>query len=118
MRSSATHGLLSSRSSFISRKRAGRLRSYETDVPPKPDANRNQSDPLGDFDAIILGDVGSAEVSSELWARLEAFVAERGGTLILSAGPRSWAALAHHETARKLLPVTDLHVVAAGDATR
>ncbi len=90
-------------------------RSYEIDVPPKPDVSRNQPDPLGEFDAIILGDVGSAEVSSELWARLEAFVAERGGTLIFSVGPRSWAALAHQETARKLLPVTELHVVASGD---
>jgi hypothetical protein len=47
-------------------------------------------------------------VPSELWVRLEAFVAERGGTLILSIGPRNWAWLSRQETARKLLPVTDV----------
>ena len=80
-------------------------------MPPRGDAARNQADPLGSFDAIILGDVGPAEVSSELWARLEAFVAERAGTLVFSMGPRNWASLARHDTARKLLPVIEPHVV-------
>ena len=80
-------------------------------MPPRGDAARNQADPLGSFDAIILGDVGPAEISSELWARLEAFVAERAGTLVFSMGPRNWASLARHDTARKLLPVIEPHVV-------
>ena len=86
-------------------------RSYETAVPPRGDASRNESDPLGSFDAIILGDVGSAEVPAELWARLEAFVAERGGTLVFSIGPRNWATLGRQETARKLLPVVEPRLV-------
>ncbi len=83
------------------------LRSYETAIPARPDASQNKPDPLGAFDAIMVGDVGPADVSSELWARLEAFVAERGGTLIFSMGPRFWSALSRQETARKLLPVIE-----------
>jgi hypothetical protein len=85
--------------------------SYEAVVPPRGDVSRNEQDPLGSFDAIILGDVGPAEVPSELWTRLEAFVAERGGTLVFSIGPRNWASLGRQETARKLLPVIEPRLV-------
>ncbi len=81
--------------------------AYETSVPPRGDNSRNSPDPLGSFDAIILGDVSPEEVPSELWARLEAFVAERGGTLVSSIGPRNWASFVRQETARKLLPVIE-----------
>ena len=84
---------------------------YETAVPPREDLKGNEADPLGSFDAIILGDVGPEEVPSELWARLEAFVGERGGTLVFSSGPRNWALLAIEETARKLLPVIEPRLV-------
>jgi hypothetical protein len=43
-------------------------------------------------------------------------VAERGGTLVLGPGPRSWAALAGQEAARKLLPVLDPQLVAIDPA--
>ena len=43
--------------------------------------------------SIIIGDVDPADVTPETWARLETYVAERGGTLVLSPGPRHWAAL-------------------------
>jgi hypothetical protein len=86
-------------------------RTYEAAVPPRPDSSQNEPDPLGSFDAIIVGDVSPDEAPAELWNRLEAFVAERGGTLILSAGPRNWASLARHETVRKLQPVVDARVI-------
>ncbi len=85
--------------------------SYETAVPSREGVKGNEPDPLGSFDAIILGDVGREEVSSKLWARLEAFVGERGGTLVFSSGPRNWASLAIDETARKLLPVVEPRLV-------
>ncbi len=53
----------------------------------------------------MIGDVDPADFSAADWARLEWFVAERGGTLILGPGPKSWAALTAHETVRKLLPL-------------
>jgi hypothetical protein len=86
-------------------------RTYETGMPARGDISRNEPDPIGSNDAIILGDVGPSDVSSELWARLEAFVAERGGTLVFSIGPRNWASLGRQETARKLLPVMEPRLV-------
>ena len=62
---------------------------------------------FGSFDAIIVGDISPVEEPQSLWTRLESFVAERGGTLIFSVGPRNWASLARHETVRKLLPVIE-----------
>jgi hypothetical protein len=64
-------------------------------------------DPLGTFDAIVLGDVAPANAPGETWRRLDWFVAERGGTLVFSPGPRFWAVLGAGETTRKLLPVLD-----------
>ena len=69
--------------------------TYETALPARLDPfRRQQPDPLGAFDAVIVGDVDPADLTPEIWARLEAYVAERGGTLVLGPGPRHWAALA------------------------
>ena len=49
-----------------------------------------------------------AAMPAEAWARLDAYVAERGGTLIVVPGPRRWPApMLGMETVRKLLPVLD-----------
>jgi hypothetical protein len=72
---------------------------------PLPD--QAQPDSLGTFDVIIIGDVSPADVTPETWARLETYVAERGGTLVLGSGPRHWPAQAADDTVRKLLPVLD-----------
>lgn len=82
--------------------------TYAATLPPLTPG----PDPLGAFEAIVLGDVSPADLPDADWARLESFVAERGGTLIVGAGPRSWAALASQETIRKLLPVTGPQPVA------
>jgi len=56
----------------------------------------------------LSGDIDPDQMASEAWARLEAFVARRGGTLILSSGPRAWpAAVLGVEAVRKLMPVLD-----------
>jgi hypothetical protein len=96
--------------------------TYPAALPARPDAapatptatatatataHHDQPDPLGAFDAVIIGDVDPADVTPETWARLEAYAADRGGTLVLSAGPRHWPALASNATARTLLPVLD-----------
>ncbi len=76
----------------------------------------NEADPLGNFDAVIVGDVDPADATPEFWARLDAYVAERGGTLIVIPGPRAWSALVSTESARKLLPVLDPSPAAVDDA--
>ncbi len=87
--------------------------SYEATLPPQPESAGNNPDPLGRFDVVVLGDVDPADLSSKDWSRLDNYVAERGGTLVASAGPRHWASLAAHETARKLWPVVDADLVPA-----
>ena len=89
---------------------------YDSTLPIQPDQPAGAPDPLGAFDAIVIGDVDPADLPAEAWARLEKYVAERGGTLILSSGPRFGAALAAQETARKLLPVLDPRPVAIDPA--
>jgi hypothetical protein len=81
--------------------------SYKTALPPLPDPARKAPDPLGAFDAIVLGDVTPRDATPEVWGRLDAYVAGRGGTLIVSPGPRSWPELAGVEAVRTLLPVLD-----------
>jgi hypothetical protein len=81
--------------------------TYATALPAVPDATTRLPDPLGSFDAIVLGDVDPRDATPEVWARLEAYVAERGGTLVLAPGPRHWGTFATNETARKLLPLLD-----------
>ena len=88
-------------------------------LPPLPLARagptRDLADPLGRFDAIVIGDVDPADLSAEAWTRLESYVGERGGTLIVSPGPRFWPSpQAGDATVRKLLPVLDPRPVAVG----
>jgi hypothetical protein len=96
--------------------------SYPATLPTRPDDSK-QPDPLNAYDAIIVGDVGLDDLDEHAWRRLEKYVSERGGTLVFSAGPRSWPTdLTQHEVVRRLLPVHDTHVVpvdpSAIDATR
>jgi hypothetical protein len=86
--------------------------TYPAELPQRLDVTAQSGpaaapDPFGAFDAIVVGDVAPADVPPETWARLEAYVAERGGTLVLGAGPQHWAELANQATVRKLLPVLD-----------
>ena len=50
-------------------------------LPDKPDA-------LADYDCIILGDVSPAQLPPGERTRLERYVADRGGTLVIVAGKR------------------------------
>src|SRR5262249_10810432 len=51
--------------------------------PDKPD-----DDPLLDYDCIILGDMAPERLSEADRKRLERYVADRGGTLVVLAGKR------------------------------
>jgi hypothetical protein len=80
------------------------------------------ADALTSFDCIIVGDVSPAQLPPADRARLEKYVADRGGTLVVVAGKRSMPlAFAEAEDAgepdplRKLLPVERPGVAASGD---
>ncbi len=64
-------------------------------------------DSLAGYDLIVVGDVDPLDLPAEVWARLDAFVAARGGTLAIVPGPRSWPTLAGSSALRALLPVLD-----------
>ncbi len=77
--------------------------TYKGELPAAPAAGGD--DPLGAFDAIVVGDLPPEATPDGLWERLDRYVAERGGTLIVAAGPRAGPAVS--EVARGLLPVLD-----------
>ena len=86
----------------------GTQRAYESSLPNvRREPTDKQSDPLGAFDAVILGDLDPADMPQDIWTRLESYVADRGGTLVFNPGPNSWSTLLNHETVRKLLPVLE-----------
>jgi hypothetical protein len=77
---------------------------YATKLPARPE--KPAADPLGQYDLIVIGDVDPLDFPAESWARLDAYVAERGGTLAFLPGPRFWPTLAG-EVPRALLPVLE-----------
>ena len=87
--------------------------NYPTTLAPRPE--KPATDPIGQYDAVIIGDVDPADLPPETWARLDAYVAERGGTLVFLPGPRFWPTLAG-EGPRALLPVLDPRPLAVDPA--
>lgn len=75
-------------------------------LPEEPDA-------LTSYDVIVLGDIEPSQMSLESRAKLENYVAESGGTLVLSVGKRAMP-LAYmsfeSEPLRRLLPLRELNV--------
>lgn len=102
--------------------------TYALELPklPEPPADPKDPplpDPLGAFDLIALGDLRPGDLTPADWERLERYVARRGGTLVLSSGPRGGADVAGGlDTIRALLPVQDLRLLpvdpTATDPTR
>ena len=82
--------------------------TYPSTLPARP-SEPGAADPLNRFDMIVIGD---AELPADVWARLDAYVGERGGTLVIVPGPRHWPAQGGlSDASRALLPVTDLRRV-------
>ncbi|HTU20170.1 MAG TPA: hypothetical protein VMG10_19050 [Gemmataceae bacterium] len=80
------------------------------------------ADALAGFDCIILGDVGVEQLPLAERQRLEKYVAERGGTLVILAGKRFMPlsypdieANGEADPLRKLLPIELPRVVAPDD---
>src|SRR5262249_6479588 len=55
---------------------------------PRREEGKDAVDPLLRYDCIVLGDVSPDHLTSEDRRRLEKYVADRGGTLLLLAGQR------------------------------
>jgi hypothetical protein len=73
-----------------------------------------QLDPLMDYDCILLGDVAPEQLPLDDRKRLEKFVGERGGTLILIAGKRHLPMDYVKQTddpLAKLLPITEPRIL-------
>lgn len=78
---------------------------------PEPKSAGKEVDPLLDYDCILLGDVSPEQLPIGDRRRLEKYVSERGGTLILVAGKR-YLPLAYAKSTgdedplAKMLPIT------------
>lgn len=79
-----------------------------------------EHDALDAYDCIILGDVTPEQLSADDRQRLERYVGERGGTLVILAGQRAMpasfvAADPAADPLTKLLPITEPRGVRAAD---
>ncbi|MSQ93382.1 MAG: VWA domain-containing protein [Gemmataceae bacterium] len=80
---------------------------------PEPKAESKDADPLLDYDCILLGDVAPEQLPIGDRRRLERYVSERGGTLILVAGNRHLplaymkADNVEGDPLAKMLPITE-----------
>jgi hypothetical protein len=81
--------------------------------PPAGEGRPELPDPLAKYDCIILGDVAPEQLPPAERRRLEKYVAERGGTLVLLAGKRSMplAFAGDDDPLSRLLPVQQPHAV-------
>jgi hypothetical protein len=85
---------------------------------PRREEGQDTVDPLLKYDCIVLGDVSPDHLTAEDRRRLEKYVADRGGTLVLLAGKRSMplafgpdAATGEDDPLLKMLPVERPHAV-------
>lgn len=92
-----------------------KLGSPRQQLPAGPDA-------LAEYDCIILGDVSPEQLPHAERLRLEKYVSDRGGTLVVLAGKRSLPMAfpeveptGEPDPLRKLLPIETPHVVAPRD---
>jgi hypothetical protein len=88
--------------------------TYPTQLPDAAaQEGPSEHDPRRDQDVVIVGDVDGLAAVPGLWERLESYVTERGGTLLISPGPKFWPAAHISDPAlRRLLPVENAQVVA------
>jgi hypothetical protein len=77
----------------------------------------DQPSPFDDLDVVILGDAAPWDLTEEQWNRLESFVAEGGGTLVLSAGKKFLPAAYRSAILDRLLPVSALERIDLAEAS-
>jgi hypothetical protein len=69
-------------------------------------ATDDESSPLAELDLVVLGDVAPADMPAGAWEAIERFVAEDGGTLVLTAGKRHFPLEHNSPVVARLLPIT------------
>jgi hypothetical protein len=74
---------------------------------PEADRLPETAEDLNAFDLIVLGDTAPADLTSADQRRIDAFVAERGGTLVIIAGKAHMPASFAGQPVAGLLPVVD-----------
>ncbi|MFO0866283.1 MAG: hypothetical protein U0744_16825 [Gemmataceae bacterium] len=86
-----------------------------------PKLQPEREDPLWAYDVIVLGDISPEDLPMADRRRIEAFVGERGGTLVLHAGkrwqPRGFSAT-HDDPLAKLVPIETANEVRPKDGFR
>lgn len=82
-----------------------------TKLPDLPKAGKGD-DPLLQYDVILLGDVEASRLSAADRRRLEHYVAQRGGTLVMQAGKRSWPLdYPANDPFLKMVPITEAKTI-------
>lgn len=95
----------------FSQPRIGAIKDDKVDqagLPKTKLPEAKERDPLWEFDCIILGDAGPEEIPLAERRRLERYVSERGGTLVMAAGKRylPQAYTGANDPFTKMLPIT------------
>ena len=104
---------METRSVVFDQPRIGAIKEEDLKEMKLPDLQLPASDELLRNDCIILGDVSPEQLPLEERNRLEKYVAERGGTLVLLAGKRSMPLefLRDNDPFARLLPIVNPRVV-------
>lgn len=69
------------------------------------DVDNLAESPFAEKDIVILGDIGPESLQGEFFPLLEQFVAEAGGTLVITAGKNSMPRAFDDERLNQLLPI-------------
>jgi hypothetical protein len=104
---------METKSVVFDQPRIGAVKEDEVKEMKLPDLTLPPNDELLRNDCIILGDVSPEQLPMEDRQRLEKYVAERGGTLVLLTGKRSMPLdfLGENEPFARLLPIYSPRIV-------
>jgi hypothetical protein len=84
-----------------------------------PAQEKNSEDPLWQYDCIVVGDLAPEQLRMPERLRLERYIADRGGTLVIVAGkrhmPLDFFAAAADDPFTKLLPLQQPAIVQSKD---
>ncbi|HBN74896.1 MAG TPA: hypothetical protein DD473_03550 [Planctomycetaceae bacterium] len=66
---------------------------------------KTSAGPFDEMDMVIWGDADPKSVDQGTWEKLERFVGERGGTLVVSAGKRHFSGVMQNPILAKMMPI-------------
>lgn len=78
-------------------------------------AGNQQRETLEDLDLLVWGDADPRNVDQSTWEQLERFVADGGGTLVVSAGRRYYSTALQHPVLGRMLPVDHVRPIDRDD---